>query len=295
MIDHQILKTHTYGLVAAEHLHSLPTHIRSIRLAHDVLSDSAALMPSLIELGALTDADALCLLECMQAQIEAGEAPVVSSLLRTDYDVPRIQSHFAHVQVCRNPRGERAWLRVHDSRVWAQLPRVLQPNTYAQLCVPLQGWTIHYAGQWVSDPWATHPKEAAPYAPFSSLPLTAAEWGALERLGIVNRSLCQLGLTTYAQAMQHSATLDGLIAHAQTNYHLSRIDDLVNYATLGWHIHPRFDTHPTALQAIEQHYRQMQIGKLDDDASMVDSLKMALDPTQWPSMREALNSTIGSH
>jgi hypothetical protein len=288
MINHRLLKNHTHALVAAENLERLPASIPHTRLAHGVLQDSVQSMPSLIELSALNDKDSLALLEQMQAEVDRGELPVICSLLRTEYDTPRFQSHFARVQICRNSRGERAWLRLHDPRVWVQLPRVLKMSTLEKISIALQHWTFYYAGEWITNTLDDYKQDTPLRNVTSSLVVDGPEWAALGRVGAVNRSLSRLGIdTTYSEALRHSALIDSLIARAQAVYGLRRLEDLLNFASLGWCIHPRFDEHSCVIEAVQNHHDGVKSGDVEDDTSVVDSI-MALDPEAFEAIRRDL-------
>lgn len=288
MINHRLLKNHTHALVAAEHLERLPASIPHTRLAHGLLQDSEQSMPCLIELSTLNDQDSLALLEQMQAEVDRGELPVICSLLRTDYDTPRLKSYFARIQICRNSRGERAWLRLHDPRVWVQLPRVLRLSTLKKVSIALQCWTFYYAGEWITDTLDDYKRDTPLHDVTSSLIVDDPEWAALGRVGAVNRSLARLGIdTTYSETLQHSALIDSLIARALTTYGLSRLEDLLNIASLGWGIHPCFDEHPRVIEAVQSHHDGVKSGDVEADTSVVDSM-MALGPEAFEAIRRDL-------
>ena len=287
MIDHRLFNDHAYGLVAAEHLNCLPADIPRTSLAIGVTADSTELMPSLIELGQLSPAQSLDLLQLMDKQISDDDMPVVSCLFSTNYDLQSVCAYFARVQMCRNLRGERAWLRVHDPRVWAQLKRAFKPSTFAKFVASIQVWTMYYDRAWVR--YAPELKSTRDQA-FSTLLLDDEEWAAVERIGIINRSLRALELNSYSQAEQHSAGLDGIVVRAQTAYSLHRIDDLVRYTCLSWRIHPQFDTHPLAIDAFINYQNQLKTGDLDAGDTSVVSAFEALKPADWLVIREDLNS-----
>lgn len=296
MIDYTLLKRHTFGLVAAEHVESLPQDVAHTTLSTGILQDSATLMPSLIELSQLSEAKSIELLELMNSQINDNEVPVVSTLISTDYDLKRMQSYFAKVQICSNVKGERAWLRVHDPRVWAQLERTLKPATFTKITKPIHTWTMYFGREWVSQ----NPKStSAGHQTFANLQLDDQEWAALERIGIVNRSLQELNITGHKESLSHSTGLDELTVRAQRTYGLNSVDELVCYVCLGWNSHPMFDTHQIARDAIIKYQHQLKTGELDvNDSSAVNAFKDLTD-SDWASIRKDLNletnKTAGSN
>ena len=282
----RLLKEHTHVLVAAEQLEFLPSDIDIVRLAPGVLADSAELMPAFISLRDLSSAQSDALLNLTFEQHEAGDAVSVCTLLQTARSPEEIRFHLGRIQLCKNQKGERAWLRVHDPRVWGQLQRVFDPDTLAWLYGPISKWTICLDGEWITTqpPIATSGKPAHAFRRS-----TQQEWQELERIGIVNRALARLGLPGYANLMQHSAALDALASRAQSRHQLSRTSELLDYVCLGWRVHPQFDEHPIAIQAIQDYQASLSDVDAGEDTSVVYAM-MDIKADQWDQVRSDLSS-----
>ena len=281
----RLLEEHSYTLVAAEQLEYLPAGINITQLAPEVLADSAELMPAFISLQDLSSTQRDALLFLTLEQHEAEETVSLCTLMQSDRPAEEVRFHLARIQLCKNIMGERAWLRVHDPRVWVQLQRVLQSEVLAWLYGPISKWTICLDGEWVS----TEP----PLAKSGSKPDHAfrrssqQEWQALERIGIVNRALARLDLRGYANMMQHSSNLDALVSRGQTRHQIFKTSELLDYVCLGWQVHPRFDEHPIAIQAIQDYQASLKDEDADSDISVVYAL-MEIKNEQWDQVRRDL-------
>ena len=279
----RLLEEHSYTLVAAEQLEYLPADIDMARLAPEVLRDSAELMPAFISLQDLSSTQRDALLFLTLEQHEAGETVSLCTLMQTDRPAEEIRFHLGRIQLWKNITGEQAWLRVHDPRVWVQLQRVLQPEALMWLYGPISKWTICLDGEWIS----TEP----PLASSGSKPdhtfrrSSQQEWQALERIGIVNRALARLDLRGYANIVQHSSNLDALVSRAQARHQIIKTSELLDYVCLGWQVHPRFDEHPIAIQAIRDY--QESLKDADSDTSVVYAL-MEIKDEQWDQIRRDL-------
>jgi hypothetical protein len=282
----RLLKEHSYALVAAEQLEYLPSGIDSVRIATGVLADSTELMPALISLRDLSPDQGKALLDMTLEQHESGDVVSMCTVFQTDSSPSEIRSHLGHIQLCKSHKGERGWLRVHDPRVWGQLQRAFEPDTLAWLYGPITRWTVCLDGEWIDTaPPAVTGSKPAPYFRRA----TQQEWLTLGRIGIVNRALARLDLPGYANMIRHSPQLDALTSRAQTRHGLSKTSELLDYVCLGWQVHPRFDEHPIAIQAIEDYRKSLDGADTDDDTSVVYAL-MEIQADQWDRVRRDLSS-----
>jgi hypothetical protein len=286
MIDLRLLKDHDYSLVAAEDADLLPKQIPMISLAVGAMAPNRDLLPYLIDLKALDDTVRLNLLVYMQDQLDQGDNPVIKSLIKTRYDTSQIKSYFAKAQVCKNKDNDTAWLRIHDPRVWIHLERSLTKNIFLAFMSPVQRWTIFYDDEWISHNFDELLDSSMPK--FSPT-VNHTAWKALGRIGLVNRSLQRLELSSYQQAVKYSATLDSAVERGQSRHQLESIDDIVEYACLSWHIHPRFDEHELALNAVRQYQSEIANGEPDSDVSIADVFS-AIERSKWPLMRNELKA-----
>lgn len=281
--DHFTLAAHRYALIAAEHGEQLPAGISATPVARHVLADSVDLMPKLVDLDRLTDSQRVELIVGMQTGTASGGSLFVSALLASEATTQQIESHIAAIQVCRGPNGNRAWLRVHDPRVWLHLPRIFGDGAMRSIFGPITQWSVCFGGKWIATRLADNT------LPRTARPVTAVEWAALERIGVINRVLARMGCHTVDCLDKTSPAVDALVQRGQSRHALQRVDDLVAYAMLGMTIHPRFDESAIALRAITDHERD--IGDTDSgfsDASVVDAL-MAVPPEQWILASHQLN------
>lgn len=244
-LDHRLLASHAYGLVAAECLAQLPGCVPRLTTAQGVLADSTALLPVLVPMQALPAQTIGALQETVEVQCAAGEAPLFCALLDSAASPERLQAHLGLVQLVTGPSGRRAWLRLHDSRVWLQLRRLLSEAQLAAILGPVTRWSVLVQGEPIS-----HENSAA--APARRLHADAQGWARVMRIGAVNRVLARLGIATAGEVDRASPAVDGLVERGQERHGLARTEDLVEYACLALAVHPRFDEHPEVLRALAQ-------------------------------------------
>lgn len=278
-LDHRLFTAHSHGLVAAEQRGQLPDDVQVTELARGVLADSANLMPVLVDLRRLSEQQRRQLIEATEVAWHEGEVPVMATLLTTDVETERLASHLARVQVSNGPAGERAWLRLHDPRVWVQLPRALGDQGVHSLLGAIQEWTVCLHGRWVT----TRASDVTSTQWFATTRLRAEQWAALGRVGCVNRVLARNGWRDHENILERSAEIDELVARAQARHGLQQVEDLVAYASLGLQVHSRFDEHPIALQAIETLRREQEADE-PRDATAMDALS-SITQEQWKQVR----------
>lgn len=273
-LDRRMLNRHRFAIVAAESMAELPKGIEGRRIVHKRLSDSAELMPSVVELDRLDVLGRDALLDTIDASEASGQRPVVSALLESPVSVERVVLHLARSQVRAGPGGVHAWMRIHDPRVWLHFFRVLGESDLRALFGPITGWTVWLAGHWIT----TSPSDGAAHPRERELD-SVQQWAALHRVGAVNRVLANRGWSTHDGLSRHASAIDALIVRGSTRHGLERLSDLVDYATLGVAIHPRFDETSVAVQAVAAH-RTHAAGGDQADASVVDAL-LAIPADAW--------------
>ena len=283
-LDHRLLQQHNYALVAAEHRDQLASDISTTSIARGALSDSAELMPCLVSLDQLNQKQRSALMIEIEEAHAVGEPPVISALLNSDASAQRIESHIASIQLRIGPAGERAWLRVHDPRVWLHLPRVFVDRDMNMLFGPIKKWSVYIAGRWVvtHPPHKTHPRS-------NRHPTATAQWAALERIGVINRVLARNGWLTHEDLVERSTAIDELVLRARANHGLQSVADLVAFATLGSIVHPRFDESAVALCVIGEHERERRNADADDGSSVIDALQ-AISKEQWVLAKRELDA-----
>ncbi len=284
MLDHRLLARHQFALVAAERLNRLPACVKGRRVVRGALADSADLMPTLIELGGLVTEHVDQLLESFEKDNAAGDLPVFSALLESDASVEHLESHLAATQTRLGPRGERAWLRVHDPRVWLHLPRIFSSTELREVFGPMTAWTVFIGGGWITTQ-APRDDGGRPGAGLAG----AAQWAALERVGAINRVLATQGWSSRDDLDARTPAVDALLVRGRERHGLQRLADLVAYANLGMTVHPRFDESIVALSAIETYEQECLEDGSEADSSVVDAL-LAIATDEWVRARRELDA-----
>ncbi|UJB30810.1 hypothetical protein [Chromobacterium sp. Beijing] len=270
------LNRHRYAVVEAEQLEQLPSDWPSTRLAPKRFADNEGLMPALLDIAALKPEQGDQLHALLAQAHQDGEASPVSALLQSQSSPTALLRHLCDAQVYRY-HLQTAWLRVFDSRVWVQLPRVLGDKAWNRLFGPISCWSVSLYGAWVE----TRPSAAG-------LPGerdTEQRWQAMQRVGAINRALLRSGWLELPAILEKSGLLDQLTLKAQTVHGLGRIEDQVTYAQLGAEYGWGFDEHPIARSALAGFYQESEAERAD--ATIVDVLA-ALDDAQWQTIRRDL-------
>lgn len=234
----------SFALVSPEQLSQLPKGVPSMVLVASELADNAEWLPHLINLHDLSQGQFGELLDRLDAQHQAEEPPVLCAWLKADCEPELLYQHLSRAQVQRGPGGAKAWLRLHDPRVWLQLPRVLSEEALRALFGPVSAWTVPFNGVWLTS---TPPRTQGM---LGATRHEARQWAALMRIGAVNRTLTQLKLNNQEGLLQASAALDALVERAQQSHGLSRVDDQVAFACFGWRTHALFDQHPLVQEGL---------------------------------------------
>lgn len=278
-IDHRLLSSHQYALVATECIDRVPQHIARLPTATGMLADSAALLPVLVHLASLAPTTLGELQQSLEDDLQEGRAPQFCTLLESDAAPKTLATHLGSVQVIANKARERAWLRVHDPRAWLQLTRILNPQQLRRLCGPIVRWTTFLHGHWM-----THANDQVAVA----RPLTLDEnaWAAVGRIGAVNRVLARLRITTHSEIERFSPAIDALIMRSQRLHALRRMEDLVEYASLGLTVHPCFDEHEDVVRAV----RDAKAEAIQAEFNFIDALS-AIDRQTWQRVQRELNET----
>ena len=260
-----------FALVDPVQRSKLPESLDCQSLALTEVAEGVDLFPGLLDLRALSQNQRDALMTCADAQPRL--EPLLCALLRCDQKVSGIVTHLRQAQVIRGPQGAKAWLRIHDPRVWLHLPRVLNPDLLHAITGPIVQWWVNWRGNW---------SDGTPARAISTprrRNLTDTEWAKLARIGAVNRSLAHLGYWGAEALRQNAPAVDALVERGQQRYQLSRMDDLVGYVELAWRHGAAFDDHPLARQVIADY--SDEAGSADiPDASVVDALA-AMSEADW--------------
>jgi hypothetical protein len=270
---HRLLINHRFALVSASEIDRMPGGSTLHSTAAGALQASDELLPRLVDLTELQpDQRDEFLNACVSS---ADEEPPAVVLLKSDAEPELLAAHLGSMQIARSASAEKAWLRVHDPRVWFQLNRVLSVERMNTLMGPIGLWTFFLGGQWVSQE-NTGPRMAV--SRFDDI-----TWSALERIGVVNRVISRIEpapkVLEYMLLISQKA--DQLAERAGRRYQLTRLDDQVEFCLLGLRVHAQFDEHPRVRDVL---------ACVSQDPSAFDEL-LAQDETFWRSISQTLKIT----
>jgi len=269
-LTHRLLNEHEFALVAADAFAELAVPVEAVHTGYGVLKDSASVLPVVVDLKLLAPQDKQKLLEQMlqsEGQTQAdGESctpttPLLATLLRSDVSAVVLARHLGAIQLTQTSSQKKAWLRVHDGRVMTQIDRILSDAQWLGLMGPVTSWTCFAYGYWLSAPNLLSDKRPATVA----LRPDAHTMHALERIGVINRTLPLVRCTGWRDVQAWSLTLDSYAKAASDQYGIFKTSELAEYVRLCVQVHPRFDAHPAVQQLIQDHLGTVAEGKAQDD------------------------------
>jgi len=155
-----------------------------VRLLPVGLERHEHMMPLLVELRRLPEDTRIELLERANRWSSEHDMPLFSALLACPVEMSRLVFHLQRQMVLRGPRGNSAWLRFHDPRVFRHLRWLLAPEQMAGLLGPVAAWTWHDPGRAC---WHEHGRPRT--YPHARLTLSQAQWHALGELEALARRL----------------------------------------------------------------------------------------------------------
>jgi hypothetical protein len=270
--DHQMLSQNTFGLADALWLEDLPEGIVTAAVAAQDLAASAHLMPRLIDLRKLPDAQTDALLESMYRAHKIGHQPSMPLLAKTDVDAAQFARQWNAMQLATPEPGRKVWLRLHDPRVLHQLLRVATPVQRRKLFGRCEAFTY-----WVGGEWVTARAEVTPSSSFSGAPKW--DWPRIERIGIVNRALDSAGVRHAAALTRQGASAEQLIERALTRHRIADHEDMVEFVVRGLTTSATFDEHPLLAGLIKPRTDP------DDESTLAHRLA-AIDESIWNELRQ---------
>lgn len=205
------------------------------------------LMPRLIPLRGMSDAACTDLLERAQRHQKYSRHPFFSALLGTDADTPAVAAHLSRRLVIHTPDDGNALLRHFDPRVFRHLAWLL---TDAQMTL-LMGRIARWTWRDTTGDWNQYARVETPPV-LSGFRLTPEQWGSLQRLGLLNKTLHQIERDAPEIALDDVSAkrIDALLHEAHQQHRLAADADRRLYAMHAVTIHPDIHRHPQIVQRL---------------------------------------------
>lgn len=244
-VSHRLWLEHEFALIAPQELERIPLGLNLHATAPSVLRGSVHLFPRLLCFSEVSQKDRAALQSQDDRDIQSGHPPFFAAFLRCKLQVDQLAAHLGRMQMLRNGAGEKAWLRVHDSRVWLQLLRVMPPQLLAGRLGPISSWTVYWQGQWQT--------QSRPNVEARTGPVDRRTWRAIDRIGAVNRVIARLGRPARNLQQLHDLSLqiDDLVVRAQEHYRLTELDDIVEFSARGMAVDLNYDRHPDVAKLMQ--------------------------------------------
>lgn len=188
-IDHRELAEHQFAVLNPLQIErSQWMDLRTVGLIPTTLPDKAAAMPRLLDLTALDPGQQIALLERADAWDTASDFPFLALLLKSNAPIRHVAAYLVRQLVIRAPDESAALLRWYDPLVFRHLHWLLTPAQVRTLSGPVTSWCWRQTfGDWRSC--NVHTCERANVR----LRVTPEQWATMGRLGVLNRTIAQLG------------------------------------------------------------------------------------------------------
>lgn len=190
-IGHRELAAHQYAVLNPLQLErSHWADLSTVALQPKVLQNKADTMPRLLHLAVLDRVQQAALLERADAWDRHNDLPFFALLLRSGAPVGRVAAHLTRQLVIRAPDGSDVLLRWYDPRVFRHLRWLLTGAQMQALSGPVTAWCWRDG----SAHWSTQEVATADGKP-TRLRSTPEQWATIGRMGVLNRTIAQLGRT----------------------------------------------------------------------------------------------------
>ncbi|WP_166432726.1 DUF4123 domain-containing protein [Luteimonas yindakuii] len=247
-MGHRELATYHYAVVnPLQTGRSRWNDLATVALVPADLPHKAGAMPRLLDLTTLDHGQQAALLEIADAWDRENDFPFFALLLKSADPFARVAAHLARQLVVRAPDGSAALLRWHDPRVFRHLCWRLTPVQMRTLSGPVRAWCWreHHGN------WRTHEVAECGDAGLR-LYLTPGQWATIGRLGVLNRTIAQLGrgMPAPAPSDELCRRLDSCLQQAYDHHGLTDEADARLFVEQAIH-DPQIHQRPEIVQRLE--------------------------------------------
>lgn len=247
-LHHRLLLEHDYAIINPLQVESvLWSDLPVTPLVPKPAETRAALMPRLLHLDDLSDGIRDDLLERARRHGNYSRHPFLSALLVADTSPRVLAAQLAQRLILRMPDGDSAFFRYFDPRVFHHLQWVLNENQMAVLMGHVVCWTWRDS----AGSWQRYPRPEATI-PLSTLRVDFSQWGALQRMALLNRALENIEQNLPGTEASGISTprVDALLVEASRNHGLASDEDRLLYVVQAATLHPAIHCHPQIVQRL---------------------------------------------
>jgi len=187
VIPHRIFMNSQYLIVNPLKTDSkLWKGLGAVTLAPKKLKHQQHLLPHVVPLEALSTDQRLKLLDEHDRTITTGGGSLWSCAIKSAATLDDLTVHLARNMIVQTPHGKQFLLRYFDSRVFRHLLWIFSPGQFASFMGPISEW------YWVDPERSEVWQESRPSRCEATSALSSDQWGALNRIGLLNRTLSDL-------------------------------------------------------------------------------------------------------
>ncbi len=221
-----------YVLVDASNLsaETFDTELPMHRCTPASLTNADALMPRLIDVAALSEAQQASLTDSVRRDPASGRPPAICAWLESDAAAKTVIDHISRYLVGRNADGVQVLWRYYDPRVFSFALHIMSPAQREALLGPVHEWRFAWCAHWwrVCGAGVVHD----PLEGMDAVWPTQEQWLRFEHADLVNRALIQLTgsvVLPETDCLHFQKRLDTTFRYAKRHLRLSDDEDLMAY------------------------------------------------------------------
>lgn len=246
-LDHRLFLKQHYALINPMQVgKDWYSDLDVLRLQPEELERHARLMPLLVHLAALGEAQRIELLKRADDCARGHHMPLFSALFTSDRTPGHVKTVLQKHMVVKRDTGSSVWLRYHDPRVFRHLCWLLDDAQLATLMGPAKTWLGYDPlrsswSEWTRPDVCMHPR----------LRLSPEQWQAVDEFEALNR--CLRDFADEGKPSGDAAArslLEGLLAARKQG--LTQKDDAMLYARQQFEHGERIAAVPAVKQRLQQ-------------------------------------------
>lgn len=221
---------------------TFPHDMPMISCTPRLLTNSASLMPRLIDLAVLTPPQQEGLAEAFKRELIGEHPPVICAWIRTPLATGPLARNISRFLVGPREDSVSVFWRYFDPRVLVLALTIFEPEQTLALLGGILEWHFPWRGRWwhVFGPG----REVAPLKGNAPAWPSAVQWKSLENCSVINRVQTQIedanGTQTDEACLEQLKDIDKFILDARSQLYLEDETDLAGYSWMQWRFGSEF-------------------------------------------------------
>ena len=274
----KVLANYSYAIVDRVAVHDLPQDLELIGLIPPALEESAALMPALLDLKALTSEQRHLCGERLDYEAVRKQPLMFSAFLQTDASRYELASHLERALILDRGQNGRSYFRFFDPRVFIQLEWLWDGRQWDELLGPIGHWTYGLDGHRRTVERDAMIKCGASTSDID--PIITVAW-----LDAINEAIALAAPESLAARQRSGQLAATLLVVAQRRFGLRQGQDVAMFIAHGLTIHPRFYDHPLVRRRLQELPEELDLP--------YGAIASELDKERFERIRADMNMKLG--